>query len=226
LALDRAVQQMRARVAFSPGQLELRTLGSVHHSAESIESGMGRGRIRNRRRGSHSQKLERRRTRALSQSNTSQGLRKARSTISLENPAFTTSNELLRPMARRRRSATTTSTGVFSIESDSENDEYCDLSFPTRTRPSLHKGSWDSSMFGEELPRGMHHSPVRSRRSSFSSGRRQRSAPGHPGSPKQVHTATAREISMALSPSSRHLLSMTPTAHPTSPDPLTRKARP
>lgn len=221
LALDRAVHKMRARVAFS----ELRTLGSVYHSAGSIESGMGRGRIRNRRRGSHSQELERRRTRALSQSNTAQGLRKARSTISLENPPLTTSNQVIRPKARRRRSATTVGTGVFTIESDSEDDEYCDLSFSTRTRPSLRKGSWDGSMFGEELPRGMHHSPVQSRRSSFSSGRRQRSASGHPGSPKQVNTASAREISMALSPSSRQLLSMTPTSHPTSPDSLTRKAR-
>ncbi len=225
LALDRAVQQMRARVAFSPAYLELRTLGSAHHSADSRESGMGRGRIRNRRRGSHSQELERRRTRALSRSNTAQGLRKARSTISFENPALTTSNEVIRPMACRRRSATTVGTGVFSIESDSEDDEYCDLSFSARTRRSLHKGLGDGSMFGEELPRGMHHSPVRSRRSSFSSGRRQRSASGHPGSPKQVYTASAREISMALSPSSRQLLSMTPTANPTSPDPLTRKSR-
>lgn len=226
LALDRAVQQMRARVALSPGQLELRTLGSVRHSADSVESGMGRGRVRNRRRGSHSQELERRRPRALSRNTTAQGLRKARSTISLENPALTTSNEVIRPMARRRRSATTVGTGVFAIESDSEDDEYCDLSFSARTRPSVHKGSWDGSMFGVELPRGMHHSPVRSRRSSFSSGRRQRSASGHPGSPKRVHTVSAREISMALSPSSRQLLSMTPTAHPTSPDSRTRKSRP
>lgn len=228
LALDRAVQQMRARVAFSPGRLELRTLGSVHHSADSIDSGMGRGRIRNRRRGSYSHELERRRTRALSRSNTAQGLRKARSTISLEHPSFTSSNDLVsvptRPRAHRRRSATTVGTGVFSIESDSDDDEDCGVSYSIHTRPSHHRSSWNNSAFGEELSHGIH-SPVQSRRSSFSSGKRQRSASGHGGSPKQVHTASAREISMALSPSSRHLLSMTPTAHPSAPDSFTRKAR-
>lgn len=227
LALDRAVQQMRARVAFSPGQLELRMPGFIHHSTESIESGMGRGRIRIRRRGSHSHELERRRTRALSHSNTAQGLRKARSTISLEHPSFTTSNDLIsvptRPKAHRRRSSMTFGTGVFSIESDSDDYEDCGVPYSNNSRPSHHRGSWDASAYGEELNHGFH-SPVRSRRSSFSSGRRQRSGSGHRGSPKQVHAVSAREISMALSPSSRHLLSMTPTVHPTSPDSLTRKA--
>lgn len=228
LALDRAVQQMRARVAFSPGQLELCMPGFIHHSTESIESGMGRGRIRNRRCGSYSHELERRRTKPLSRSNTAQGLRKARSTISLEHPFFTTSNDLIsvptRPKAHRRRSSMTFGTGVFSIESDSDDYEDCGVPYSNNFRPSHHRGSWDASVYGEELNHGLH-SPVRSRRSSFSSGRRQRSSSGHRGSPKQVHAVSAREISMALSPSSRHLLSMTPTAHPTSPDSLTRKAR-
>lgn len=227
LALDRAVQQMRARVAFSPGQLELHMNG-VHHSTESIESGMGRGRIRHRRRGSLSHELERRRTKALSRSNTAQGLRKARSTISLENPSFTSSNDFIsvptRPKAHRRRSSITVGTRFFSIESDSDDDEDCGLSYSIQSRPSHHRGSWDISSHGEELSHGLH-SPVRSRRSSFSSGRRQRSGSGHRGSPKQVYAASAREISMALSPSSRHLLSMTPTVHPTSPDSFTRKTR-
>ncbi|KAJ5389612.1 Lipase 5 [Penicillium cataractarum] len=228
LALDRAVQQMRARVALSPGQLELRMPGSLHHSTESIESGMGRGRIRNRRRGSHSHELERRRSRALSRSITVQGLRKARSTLSLEHPSFTTSNDLVsvptRPKAHRRRSSMTFGTGVFSIESDSDDEDDFVASHSINARKSHHRGSWDFSSHADELNHGMH-SPVRSRRSSFSSGRRQRSGSDHRGSPKQVYAASAREISMALSPSSRHLLSMTPTVHPTSPDSFTHKAR-
>jgi TAG lipase/steryl ester hydrolase/phospholipase A2/LPA acyltransferase len=228
LALDRAVQQMRARVAFSPGQLDLRMRGSLHHSTESIEGGMGRGRIRNRRRGSHSHELERRRSRALSRSLTAQGLRKARSTLSLETPSFTTSNDFVsvptRPKAHRRRSSMTFGTGVFSIESDSDDEDDNGVSYSINSRPSHHRGSWDFSSHAEEFSHGRH-SPVRSRRSSFSSGRRQRSGSGQQASPKQVYAASAREISMALSPSSRHLLSMTPTVHATSPDSLTRKAR-
>lgn len=228
LALDRAVRQMRARVAFSPGQLELRMPGSFHHSTESIESGMGRGRIRNRRRGSYSHELERRRSRALSRSIITQGLRKARSTLSLENPSFTTSTDLVsvptRPKAHRRRSSMTFGMGVFSIESDSDDEDDFGVSHSINPRNPHHQGSWDFSSHADELNHGMH-SPVRSRRSSFSSGRRKRSGSGHRGSPKQVYAASAREISMALSPSSRHLLNMTPSAHPTSPESLTRKAR-
>ncbi|KAJ5675552.1 hypothetical protein N7462_008449 [Penicillium macrosclerotiorum] len=230
LALDRAIQQMRARVAFSPGQLELRTHSSFHHSADSMDSGAGRGRIRNRRRGSHSHELERRRTRGLSRSDPAQELRKARSTISLENPLLTASNDLIsvpaRQKAHRRRSSITFGGGGFAVGSGSDDDEEPGLSFSIRSRTPGHQASWDSSPYGEELNHGVCN-PVLSRRSSFSTGRSPRSTSGRRGgSPKQVYTPSAREISMALSPSSRHLLSMTPSIHPSSPDSVARQARP
>ncbi|KAJ5175198.1 uncharacterized protein N7482_001075 [Penicillium canariense] len=231
LALDRAIHQMRARVAFSPGQLDSRMHGSLYHFADPTDTGAGRGRIRNRRRGSHSQELERRCPRALSPCDTAHELRKARSTISLENPSLTTSNDLISVPARRkvhhlRRSSTSFSTGVFSGSGSDDEEEDPGLSLSVQSRSSHHRGSWDASflVYGEDFSYGTR-GPVRSRRSSFSTGRTPRSASSRRGSPKQVYAASAREISMALSPSSRHQLSMTPTVHPSSPDSLTRKTR-
>lgn len=222
LALDRAIQQMRARVTFSPGHLDLRIQDSVRHSTDSMESSAGRGRIRNRRRGSHGHELMRRRSRGSSQSAPSQELRKARSTLSLENPSFTLSNDpasvAARPRAHKRRSSITFGGKVFVVGSDSEDEEEPDLVFSPRPCLTRHRTSWDASSYDQELGRGLR-SPVRSRRSSFSSGRSQKSAPDRRSSPKQVQAPSAREISMALSPSSRHQLSMTPS----SPDSFTRK---
>lgn len=238
LALDRAIQQMRARVAFSPGQVNLRLQESTRHSTElSIENGSaGRGQFRNRRRGSHGHELERRRSRRLSHSDPPHELRKAQSTVSLESPPSNASNMASndpmsvrsRPRAHQRRSTTSLSKGFFATGSASDGEEVEDQTDDERRELSLavgplsspkHRASWDTSFYGEDGPR----SPVRSRRSSFSSGRSQRSGPGRRGSPKQVFAPSPREISMALSPSSRHLLSMTPSIHHGSPDSLTRK---
>lgn len=223
LALDRAIQQMRARVTFSPGHLDLRIQDSVRHSTGAMESSAGRGRIRNRRRGSHGHELMRRRSRGSSQSAPLHELRKARSTVSLENPSFTLSNDstsaAARPRAHKRRSSITFG-GVFEIGSASEDDEEPDFVFPPRPRHTRHYSSWDASSHDRELSHGLR-SPVRSRRSSFSSGRSRKSASDRRSSPKEVQAPSAREVSMALSPSSRHQLSMTPS----SPDSLTRKRR-
>ncbi|KAJ5610566.1 hypothetical protein N7510_007285 [Penicillium lagena] len=87
LALDSAIQQMRARVAFSPSQIDLRIQSSLRHPADSPDSSAGRGRIRARRRGSHSHELERTRPpRGQSRGRPTNGLKKARSTVSLEEP--------------------------------------------------------------------------------------------------------------------------------------------
>lgn len=230
LALDKAIHQMRARVAFSPGQLELRMHDSVRRLADWMDSSAGRGRIPNRRRGSHGHELMRRRSGGSSQSAHSQELRKTCSTVSLGNPSYTLSNDPIshaaltaQPRAHQRRSSITFG-GDFEVGSGSEDEEESDLAFSTRPRQTRHCASWDASYHDNELSHGTH-SPVRSRRSSLSSGRSLWSATDQRSSPKQVQAPSAREISMALSPSSRHMLSMTPKAHPSSPDSLTRKRR-
>jgi TAG lipase/steryl ester hydrolase/phospholipase A2/LPA acyltransferase len=225
LALDQAIQQMRARVAFSPGQVDLRLQGSFQHSPESIDSNANRGRLHNRRRGSHGHELERKRSRGAPRGQSTRELRKARSTVSLESPQNSLSNNLIsvppRPKAHYRRSSISFGGGIFSIGSGSDGEEEPGLSFSGHSRQTRARDSWDASSHEECLTHGTH-SPTRSRRSSFSS-RSQRSASGRQASPKQVLGPSAREVSMALSPSSRHLLSMTPTPHPTSPDSITRK---
>ncbi|KAJ5564994.1 hypothetical protein N7513_001236 [Penicillium frequentans] len=225
LALDQAIQQMRARVAFSPGQVDLRLQGSFQHSPDSIESIANRGRLHNRRRGSHGHELERRRSKGASRGQSTRELRKARSTVSLENPQNSLANNLIsvppRPKAHHRRSSISFGGGIFSTGSGSDGEEETGLSFSGHPRQPWARDSWDASSHEEYMTQGIH-SPVRSRRSSFSS-RSQRSAPGRQVSPKQVLGPSAREISMALSPSSRHLLSMTPSVHPTSPEPIARK---
>ncbi|KAJ6084168.1 hypothetical protein N7486_010968 [Penicillium sp. IBT 16267x] len=212
LALDQAIQQMRARVAFSPGQVDLRMRGSIHYSPDSIDSNANRGRLHNhRRRGSHGHELERRRSRGASRGQSTRELRKARSTVSLENPQNSLSNNLIsvlpHPKAHNRRSSISFGGGIFSLGSGSDGEEEPGLSFSGHPRQPRAGDSWDASSHEEGLI----------------SGRSQWSAPGRQVSPKQVLRPSAREISMALSPSSRHLLSMTPTVHPTSPDAIARK---
>jgi TAG lipase/steryl ester hydrolase/phospholipase A2/LPA acyltransferase len=197
LALDSAIQRMRARVAFSPSQVDLRMPKSNRHSIDSGDSGQGRYR---RRRGSHSHELEKRRSTGHS-NQLGHELRKARSTVSLENPP-----ETIPPRSHRRTSSVTFNHSVFDIDSSSEDE---DRSY-TR-RPRLAGRAYSDLSFG-----GANHgprSPVRSRRSSFSSG-----LSCNPTRAKQPYP---RDI--AAQPSSRHLLSMTPTV-PSSPDSL-RKMR-
>ncbi|KAJ5949128.1 hypothetical protein N7454_000712 [Penicillium verhagenii] len=227
LALDQAIQQMRARVAFSPGQVDMRMKSSFQHSPGSIDSNANRGRLQNRRRGSHSPELERTRSRGSSRGQNTRQLRKARSTVSLETPQIGLSNNLIsvppRPKPHHhRRSSISFGGAVFAIGSGSDaEEEESGLPIPGHPRQRRARDSFDASSHEEHSAQGTP-SPVHSRRSSFSS-RSQRSASGRQVSPKQVLGPSAREISMALSPSSRHLLSMTPSVHPTSPDPISRK---
>ncbi|CAG8027857.1 unnamed protein product [Penicillium olsonii] len=186
LALDSAVQQMRARVAFSPSQVDLRMAKPVRHSIDSADSGRGRYR---RRRGSHSHELEHRHG-----NQSPSALRKARSTISLEN------SDQMRPRPHRRTSSVTFNNSIFDIDSSSDEDQTYFLSRRGQRTPS------DSFL--------AHHgrrSPVRSRRSSFSSGLTY-------GSTRPTKVYPARDIA----PSSRHLLNMTPTVAGL-PDPLRKR---
>jgi TAG lipase/steryl ester hydrolase/phospholipase A2/LPA acyltransferase len=160
-------------------------------------------------------------------------LRKAHSTVSLENPPLTLSHESIpesmQPRTHRRTSSASYNNGaIFDIGSSSDEDYEFSRLYPVRPRLAGHRASSDSISFSGETANYRPRSPVRSRRSSFSSGLTYNSSvPTHRASPKQVYASSAREFSTTVPPSSRHLLSMTPTStlHPSSPDLSMRKQR-
>lgn len=96
LALDSAIQTMRARVAFSPSQVDLRLNGLFgpsfeYHPLDSCNNPTtatthGRGRVAYRRRSSYSQEWEKTKRTAPNQSSRRpvQNLRKTRSSLSVE----------------------------------------------------------------------------------------------------------------------------------------------
>ncbi|KGO53672.1 Acyl transferase/acyl hydrolase/lysophospholipase [Penicillium expansum] len=230
LALDNAIQNMRARVVFSPSQVDLRMPNRNRHSIDSADSS-GRKRYRDRRRGSHSPELEKRHSDGQPRHQPARELRKARSTVSLENPSVSQSSEsiLISTQARTHRrtsSVSFTNGAIFDIGSSS--DDEVERSYMLRPKLAGHRASLDSSSFGGALASHAPRSPVQSRRSSFSSTPAYNySATARLSSSKQAYTPSARDLSMTVPPSSRHLLSMTPTptVHPSSPDSLMRKQR-
>jgi TAG lipase/steryl ester hydrolase/phospholipase A2/LPA acyltransferase len=224
LALDRAIQHMRALVAFSPGQLQLRIHDSIHHYPAGSIEGARRGRIQHRRRGSHSHELVRRSRGHSTSQPSSQELRKARSTVSLEQPPLAFPDTIsVTPKAHHHRRSSISFGASFAVGSDSDEEDY-DSTYTIGPALGNRRASWDASSYWGDSSHGVLRSPVRSRRSSIS-GRSPRSVSSRRESPKQVHAPSAREISMALSPSSRHLLSMTPSVHAGSHDAASRKTR-
>ncbi|CDM26638.1 Small GTPase superfamily, ARF/SAR type [Penicillium roqueforti FM164] len=228
LALDNAIQNMRARVAFSPSQVDLRMPHRSRHSIDSADSN-GRGRYRDRRRGSHSPEFEKRQSGGQELRRPDHELRKERSTVSLENPPLSQSSESIFMPTQTRTHRRTSSVffsngGIFDIGSSS--DDELERSYMLRPKLAGHRTFSESSSFGRVAPSHGPRSPVRSRRSSLSSNPAYNfSSTARRSSPKQVYTPSARDFSVTIPPSSRHLLSMTPTPTllPSSPEPLTRK---
>ncbi|KAJ5480763.1 Lipase 5 [Penicillium diatomitis] len=205
LALDRAVQQMRARVTFCPSRAGLYTDSYIRQSVQSLDNGNGRGRLTDRRLGSSKTELHKRRMKLLPRSVTAPALRKARSTVSLEHAAPPTS-ALARPPTQRRRSSTAITNRAFTFDSSSEEED---------EDGGLHR-HYSPYRRGEHSTNGTEsknerRSSVQTRRPSISSTRRRRSASDRQASPTAVYSAMAREVSLALSPSSRHQLNMTPS---------------
>ncbi|KAJ5096020.1 hypothetical protein NUU61_005376 [Penicillium alfredii] len=220
LALDGAIQQMRARVTFRPIQIDPQTQGTARHSVDSSNSSTGLKSIRHWRRSSHSQELEKRHSIDQSRLRPAEQLRKSRSTVSLENPPLLLQNEpsfeQTRQKVRRQRSSISFGSRTFAIGSGSD-DEAEPSAGPSLSVHQPSESQLHSGLFLGHGPR----SPVRSRRSSLSTG----PLYGHSGSaPKSFSKKSARDLPVTM-PSSRHLLSMTPTLHPRSPDAVTRKQR-
>ena len=85
LALDSAVQKMRARVALSHNHVDMRS--RTRHSLNSFDSNSGQGRTNRNRRNSYSHEFEQtKRARRNSSLWLKTGLRRSRSALSLEQP--------------------------------------------------------------------------------------------------------------------------------------------
>ncbi|KAL1966423.1 hypothetical protein VTN77DRAFT_4565 [Rasamsonia byssochlamydoides] len=146
LALDSAVQTMRARVALNPGPV--------------AGLGIQRSRKLPRRRSSYSHESDRRR--ATSNRRPSIPLRKACSTLSMEcvqlepqpSPVVRQSTDQSQPPAD----------SSFSVISDSEDET--GVSPVTRRPLPLHSATWTPSLTRPTSPRSSRASPVRSRRPS------------------------------------------------------------
>lgn len=218
LALDSAIQTMRARVAFSPSQIDLRQNNLTCHSIDSFDSSGGRGRIHPHRRSSYSQDLDRgKRSRFNSYRRQGPDVRQIRNALSFEEPYLLRRQEsgtAGRAIGRRADSHQSyfqyVADGPFSIESDSDEVEF---STPERPSPPRHRASWGPSTLDSTSVWSEHHSPVRPRRSSLSSNSQNSSAGTvrrksiHSVDPSQRYELTAKTVS----PPPHHLLQMTPT---------------
>ncbi|KAI9931012.1 hypothetical protein ASPWEDRAFT_100495 [Aspergillus wentii DTO 134E9] len=219
LALDSAIQKMRARVAFSPSQIELRLNNLNYNSIDSFDSTGGRGRMINRRRNSFSHECEKRRhIRRNSGRFSIAQIRKSRSVLSFEQPQTSESSDTPGPEMTKPRFEShpsyipNTGDGPFNAEIDStEEREY---SFPRRPAPPRHRASWGPSSYDHPSAWPGQHSPVRSRQSSSAYSQRSSSIgtilwqPNHEFSSPRGYPVPDK----AMSPP-QNVLSMTPTVN-------------
>lgn len=166
LALDSAVQTMRARVALSPGLMV--ALGVPTWSRE-------RSRKLPRRRSSYSHESDRLKAGRVTPSRRSSlPLRKARSSMSMECAQFERppspvafGQQMKGPAAERGQSTDQSQPPAdshFTVVSDSEDETVLS---PVTQRPlAVHSATWTPSSTGPGSPRSSRASPVRSRRPS------------------------------------------------------------
>ncbi|PYH47349.1 putative Patatin family phospholipase [Aspergillus saccharolyticus JOP 1030-1] len=225
LALDMAVQQMRARVAFCPGEVRIRSDSSLDsRSLESLESSGGRGRMLNRR-SSYSHELERRKL--PKQHNICQAtpyLQRSRSVFLSKYSQSIDGVSLARQDHDLERSTqgegeNSSSTGDESYSAESDTDEEPLPSFSERLQLSKSWRSWEpcsqdhpysllalknGSLSSQSTP-GLSSSSGHSARSPFNGI-----------AIRSPEYATCGMHETSLSPS-RHLLRMTPTTHAKTP---------
>lgn len=211
LALDSAIQTMRARVAFSPSHLGQRYTSLTHHSIDSFDSTGGRGRAQIRRRGSYSHEGEHfKRGRGNSLRRQAPDLKQIRQALSYEEPSRLKNRLDNSPISSRRNE------GHQSSLPGADLDSHKETGVPSPERPGLprHRATWGPCVEYTSSRPG-HHERLPSRRSSVSSGgsqpfsagtvHRRSSAVGDPN-------ANYRLSSKTVSPPPHHLLRMTPTA--------------
>ncbi|OJJ71192.1 hypothetical protein ASPBRDRAFT_605717 [Aspergillus brasiliensis CBS 101740] len=219
LALDLAIQKMRARVAFSPSRVHTRTDSVAGHSLGSLDSSGGRGRLLNRR-SSYNHEIEKIKHARYDPGRRTRPMQRSRSVLLSEQTHSTdsvASTRLDQAVQRRRQvnPSQSLNTGDGFYSPCSESDEYSEGSC-SRSRPPLERHvSWEPSSSDdppsdEAAPNGTAQLPHPS--SPIHIGR-VTSQRGHAWTPE---TPTTPE---PLLPPSPHHLRMTPKAyvsHPTS----------
>lgn len=217
LALDSAIQTMRARVAFSPSQIDLRQNNLTYYSIDSFDSSGGRGRIHHRRRSSYSHERDRyKRSRCSSSRRPGSEVRQIRNALSFEEPYLLRRQESGTPGRAIDRRADShqsyfqyVADGPFSIDSDSDE---VNLSTPERPSPPKHRASWGPSTLDSTSVWPDHYSTLQSRLSSLSS-KSQNSTVGTVRR-KSIHSIDPSRryplSSKTMSPPPHHSLQMTP----------------
>lgn len=206
LALDAAVQTMRARVAFSPSQVDLRLNNFATTIARSLGPGKGRiGRVRRKSHGGESNRLKAEKHRAKHQHIAH--LHRSRSTV------FDISQDL----AGNFQSVSTLNTGEnpshhgvsFAVGSDSDDELHA-----PEAEPGLDDTTWATGSY-VNVPRSTRTNPLRhaSRRSSL--GRIAATQNNSELAPNRFSSSKARPSSLSLTPSPS--LMMTPQSPPVSP---------
>lgn len=150
LALDLAIQKMRARVAFSPSRVHARTDNITGHSIESLDSSGGRGRLLNRR-SSYNHEIEKiKQARNDAGRRTRPFLQRSRSVLLSEQTHridSVASARLDQAVQRRRQNNLSQPFNIDdgSYSPSSGSDEYSEEASP-RTRVPLERHvSWDPS---------------------------------------------------------------------------------
>lgn len=222
LALDSAIQTMRARVAFSPNQADLRYNNLSGSSIDSFDSTGGRGRIPHWRRGSHnSQEFERARR---NRCNSLRGpeSRQIRHAISFEEPSVLRQQESTTPgrMVERRadnHQSYFPYTGDGLSGGGSDSDAETDLSSPER--PGVW-GSWGPLTAESTSNWPSNQSPVQC-------GGSLSSTPSPVPSVGTINRKLAPSVDLSrgypltaktMSPPPHHFLQMTPTINKSPPD--------
>lgn len=229
LALDSAIQTMRARVAFCPTQTNLMVNGGFvyHHTLTSFDISGGRGRPPRRRRSSYSQDLGEIKEAASCHTGScpAHKIRMARKYSSFEQPHATNpisgldldghATEYYETGSRNNSiQSMYAENGPFVVDSDTSDS--ASVSSPERPRILVHRASWGPSSYdymSNSWPDRQSPVRFRSRRSSVSSSScsRRSSSVGtvgqHSNPPGGGFPLTAK----AMSPSSCRMLNMTRT---------------
>lgn len=177
LALDAAVQKIRARVALSHSQVDMRRLAGqtrYWHSIDSFDSNGGQGRLHHQRRNSYSHEFEKnKQARRNSARRLISGLRRSRSALSFEQPVFIPAMDLDATIyiddwnddhPNRLANA---GDGPPTVTAPSENESRG--VWDRGQKPSGRRASWGPASGGLSIWSGQHDLSLRFRRVSSSS---------------------------------------------------------
>ena len=221
LALDSAIQKMRARVAFHPSRINVKSDSMADHSLESFDSSGGRGRLLNRR-SSYNHELEKtKHLRHIPSRQTRPYLQRSRSVLLSEQSRSidsVASSRLDQAVDQRTESYQNSSmnTGDGPYATGSDSDEESGASPPGHSGSPRSHVSWEPSSedhpFAWSSLDGSAHSSQ-----SFASAHSRGSSHRDSGQSPQTSHAVRIMPEKSLSPP-RHHLQMTPSAYVRSPN--------